>query len=263
MEQIPSLPDQVFIGGAPRSGTSIMALAMRTALPEHKTWDEGHLFDIMPHLSQAITYYVTIAKQKPRSRPNFLVSQIDPKVIEGVVADAVAKYAISLMGSSQFIDKTPGIQYIKALPLLASCFPNGKAIVMRRRGLEYMRSAEKKFGRWDEFLDIYVKCMWAISEVSRQLPNFLLVVEHKELVDDPAGAAMRIGKHLGFELDKRAKLEEVIRSRSIEKTEGSDYHPMRLNDISADEAVRADFVQKTSRIFDEFGYSYNEDYYKK
>jgi hypothetical protein len=102
-----------------------------------------------------------------------------------------------------WFDKTPGEEIIEIAPRLLELFPSARFVLMKRRGVDNVLSACRKFGtQWfDSRCQNWARAMQAWLSVRDQLGPAGLELDHATLRTDPAGAVRALGAFL--ELDER------------------------------------------------------------
>jgi hypothetical protein len=258
------VPQQIFIVGAPRSGTSATMKAVQKALPDHASFTEGHFIDILPHLTSAIRFFFDEGKAVYRNYKDFAIAASDQTEVRNVVVDAVTRYYSGLVGE-RFIDKTHGPAMIYALRDLKRVYPHGKVILLQRRALEYMRSVMLKFTRddWDQNLSRWVACVRARREVEAELGDYMIALDQYELAHQPGRSATRIANHLNLGPAGRQSVLDSLNGPKVEKTKGTDYTAMDLSELELDPATERRFRETTRQIFEWMDYSYDKAYWRK
>lgn len=178
---------QVFILGAPRSGTSELAatLAAQLSLP----WvGEGH---VAPAFAAAST---ALDAGTMWSDP-ILQSMSRQSLADMIQAACRRTYYLAHLSAS-FIDKTPGIPMLRAAPFLQTCFPGARYIFMRRNGISNVLSRQAKFGGdFGEHCQDWAGAMLAWEEVKPGLES-CIEVEQEQMLSDPASVAAAIAAYL-------------------------------------------------------------------
>ncbi|MGJ8560383.1 MAG: sulfotransferase [Litorimonas sp.] len=139
----------IFIVGNGRSGTSVMLSTVRKTL-SWKYHGEGHLYPLLRELSLASNKYFDSPRIKNLSKSDaHLIHHIKRPAVNRRLAKLVRELFLEIYGTTEFVDKTPGPASILSLPILQAAFPKMKIIHMKRRGIEVVRSAVKKFNKTD------------------------------------------------------------------------------------------------------------------
>lgn len=184
----------IFLVGAPRSGTTLLAriLSAHSAVYGRA---EPHLITPIAHLG----YYASV--QKAPYDP-FNVQQAVHEFVEDLprgeedYLDALRAYADILYGrmldtaggKQFFLDKTPA--YALVLPFLTKLYPKGKYIVLTRHPLAILTSYVNSFfdGEWEVAINhnpILERYVPALAKMVREEPVPLEHVRYEEFVADP------------------------------------------------------------------------------
>lgn len=239
----------IFIVGAPRTGSSMLLMAIKAAfgLPGH---GEGHF---VPAIARVFDVFDEIRDGVPTD--GTMIGAVKPMKLEAVLLSFIRKrYALEFPEGS-WVDKTPSPAAVRTVPWIYKAFPDAKVICTRRSGLEVVQSAMTKFG-----MDIQGACatwlgpMHALIELQdRKVP--LLEVEHRNLLELSMPALSAISEHIGAG-DKSAALRDFVRTRFFEATHGA---PKRFNSLDqmpwTDEQKRY-FETHCKVVMTRFGYSF-------
>jgi hypothetical protein len=202
----------VFLIGAPRSGTTLLARMMgaHSAIYQRA---EPHLITPIAHLG----YYGKV--QKAPYDPQNAEQAIHEFVTdlpggEGDYLDALRAYTDTLYermlatapGKRFFLDKTPA--YVLVLPFLAKLYPKAHYVVLTRHPLAVLSSYVESFfdGDYRVAIDhnpVLARYVPALARMLRERPVPFVHVKYEELVRDPETHFRRVCDHLGipFEAD--------------------------------------------------------------
>jgi hypothetical protein len=203
----------IFLIGAPRSGTTLLARMMgaHSAIYQRA---EPHLITPIAHLG----YFGKV--QKAPYDPNNVDQAIHEFVAdlprgEADYLDALRAYADTLYermlatapGKRFFLDKTPA--YALVLPFLAKLYPAARYVVLTRHPLAVQSSYVESFfdGDWRvavEHNPILARYVPALAAFVRDRPVPLLHVRYEQLVRDPEAEFRRICDHLGIGFEAEA-----------------------------------------------------------
>src|ERR1700733_2173076 len=137
-------PDQrpVFILGAARSGTSAVAQSL-LRLDQFKGYGEGHLLDVLAHLSVALAHFNS-QKAVERSRDT-TVALVSREILEASLDEMAIRMICAIFPGGRWIDKTPNADMIHLAPRFRKIWPKSCFIFMKRRFLENSASRVVKF----------------------------------------------------------------------------------------------------------------------
>lgn len=260
----PPTPVQVFIVGPARCGTSIMVRLVRMLLDkDYHSLDEGHLLDILPALDDCVDDFLLRRKPYYRTFDNMTVSHAAPERLKAAIQDGVIGVNAEILGSSRLIDKTHGPDMVWALPALRDRLPQSRAIFLRRRFNEYMRSAMLKFPFWsfEEKLEHWCATINAWRVVRRQVGDYCLDIEHMAMVNEPGETALRILRHLAKPESRADTVVDYLRRHTPERTPGGSYSPVSLDEIGLTPEQLRLARRKIHWLNREFGYGYENDAY--
>jgi len=203
----------VFLIGAPRSGTTLLARMLGAHSMIHQR-AEPHLITPIAHLG-----YFGKVEKAPYDQNN--VEQAIREIVadlprgEADYLDALRAYTDTVYerlltaapGKRLFLDKTPA--YALVLPFLTRLYPRAHYVVLTRHPLAVLTSYVESFfdGDWtvavahDPILARYVP---ALAAMLRDRPVPVLHVKYEDLVRDPETHFRRVCEHLGVPFEAAA-----------------------------------------------------------
>jgi sulfotransferase family protein len=204
----------VFLIGAPRSGTTLLARMLAAHSLVHGR-AEPHLITPIAHLGhfgkvQKAPYDPQNVEQAIKE----VVAEI-PRGEQGYL-DALRAYTDSMYvqlmdaappGKRFFLDKTPA--YALVLPFLTKLYPNARYVVLTRHPLAVLASYTESFFDGDyavalahnPILERYVP---ALARMVRDAPVPHVWVKYEELVREPEQHFRRVCDHLGIPFEAQA-----------------------------------------------------------
>jgi len=203
----------IFLIGAPRSGTTLLARMMGAHSAIHQR-AEPHLITPIAHLG----YYAKVQKapydpQNAEQAIHELVADL-PRGEEDYL-DALRAYADTLYGRMLatapgkrfFLDKTPA--YALVLPFLTRLYPKAHYVVLTRHPLAVLSSWVESFfdGDYQVALDhnpLLARYVPALARMLRERPVPFVHVKYEELVREPETHFRRVCDHLGIPLEAEA-----------------------------------------------------------
>jgi len=201
-------PVRIFVLGSPRSGTSQLGatLAATLSLP----WTgEAH---VAPRFARA-------AEQlggDPAS-PNGFVRSLNTWDFRRLAIDAARRAYFFMHSSPSFLDKTPGIDMVRAAPFMAECFPDAKFIFIRRHPIANIVSRLARFGgRFEGHCNDWAATMQEWLKVRPLLPNHL-ELEQEEMASAPDLTTDRLVKFLDRS-DRQTEILASLSSTFLERT---------------------------------------------
>jgi hypothetical protein len=256
----------VFLIGAPRSGTTLLARMMgaHSAIYQRA---EPHLITPIAHLG----YFGKV--QKAPYDPNNVEQAIREFVAdlpggEGDYLDALRAYTDTMYGRMLatapgkrfFLDKTPA--YALVLPFLTKLYPQARYVVLTRHPLAVITSFVESFfdGDWQVAIDhnpILARYVPALARVLRERPVPFVHVKYEELVREPETHFRRVCDHLGipFEAEAIAYGEKGDAPKGLGDPTGVSRHTRPVTSSvskwAAEIAAKPDVLALVSRVIDE------------
>lgn len=203
----------VFLIGAPRSGTTLLARMMGAHSAVYQR-AEPHLITPLAHLG----FYGKV--QKAPYDPQNAEQAIHEFVTdlpggEGDYLDALRAYTDTLYermlatapGKRLFLDKTPA--YALVLPFLTKLYPKAHYVVLTRHPLAVLSSYVESFfdGDYRVAIDhnpILSRYVPALARMLRERPVPFVHVKYEELVREPETHFRRVCDHLGIPFEAGA-----------------------------------------------------------
>jgi len=207
--------DPIFIMGAQRSGTSIMARAMTVLGYSH--FGEGHLwFELMAPLAR---WRDPMYRRRLR-RPIFALGEGRNLLLEKYIALAIDDFhRQTLPGNpSRWSDKSPGLPAVEAATMLARVFPRSQFIFTVRSGVSSVHSGLRLWsdreGMFYKLCSNWQRVMSTWREMRQELEGRSLEIRQEELVTHPEGIAAELTTFLGVP-EKREVIAELFRSKRV------------------------------------------------
>ena len=256
----------IFLIGAPRSGTTLLARMMGAHSAIHQR-AEPHLITPLAHLG----YYAKVQKapydpQNAEQAIHELVADL-PRGEEDYL-DALRAYADTLYGrllarapdKRFFLDKTPA--YALVLPFLTRLYPKAHYVVLTRHPLAVLSSWVESFfdGDYRVALDhnpLLARYVPALARMLRERPVPFVHVKYEELVHDPETHFRRVCEHLGvpFEAGAIAYGEAGDAPKGLGDPTGVARHTRPVTESvgkwAAEIAARPDVLALVCRLVDE------------
>jgi hypothetical protein len=241
---------KVFIAGAPRSGTSILVYALRSAvgLPGH---GESHVTPLFYRILNSLHEYLAIFESYPRP---LLIKELPNEELEEYILRYVREfYAASYAGGS-WIDKTPNGEAVLALPMVERAFPDARLIVTKRNGIEVVTSHLKKFNAsFEHACGIWAHSMDALLKVRSACKN-LLVVDQFDFSNHSDRVAEEIANHIGVP-EKTDALAQYLRNQRVEHSSAHDWRcRLRLDNTSWTDRQKDLFKDRCGNAMAVLGY---------
>lgn len=204
----------VFLIGAPRSGTTLLARMLSAHSLVHGR-AEPHLVTPLAHLG----YYGKVQKapydpQNVEQAIQEIVAELprgETGYLDALRAYTDAMYAqlmeLAPEGKRFFLDKTPA--YALVLPFLTKLYPTARYVVLTRHPLAVLSSYAESFFDGDyavavEHNPILQRYVPALAGLVRDKPVAHVWVKYEELVREPEVHFRRVCEHLGIPFEEDA-----------------------------------------------------------
>lgn len=256
----------IFLIGAPRSGTTLLA-RMLSAHSQVLGRAEPHLITPIAHLG----YYDTVQKA-PYDQNN--VAQAIKELVadlprgEADYLDALRAYTDTIYerilatapGKRYFLDKTPA--YALVLPFLTRLYPHARYVVLTRHPLAVLSSYVESFFDGDYAVavahnPILARYVPALARMVRDQPVPLVHVRYEELVKDPETHFRRVCDHLDVPFEAAAiqygESGEAFKGLGDPTGVGKHTRPVTgsVSRWAAEIANKPDVLALVSRVLDE------------
>lgn len=251
---------QVFVVGAPRSGTTRLKTAIADALALPQT-GEGHFFPIVSEIDAALDRY--FERLRSRAGPRTMVQQVDAEALRRGIHERI-RAAFEAVAGPVFVEKSPGPEAIRTLPFAREQWPGAKIILARRRGIENVISALHKFPNWsfEAACRSWTETMSAWLQLDPSIREDATTVEQLTMAREPAAVAAAVGGYLGFDPARVAILEEAFGKRAhakrntrVSSIEELREDPIPLSATPWTDDQRAAFVAICGPTMEAFGYA--------
>lgn len=233
----------VFVLGSVRSGTSIMATALRdgAGIPG---FHEGNVTGLYRKiLDQVEDHWRRLGPVITKRPENNLVSNLDPEVIRALNVNQMGALYREHMGAGRWFDKspesTPGAPTIRMVPTLAELFPEARFVFCVRRGIENLRSQLTKFPN----IDFGVTCRawrdvvleW--QQAKEAIPGRFVEVHQHEIAIRPEKVAAALRAGLDLDAEQEAGLVKIFSGRRSEQSQvGQEHRSIGLDETGWPEA---------------------------
>jgi len=249
----------ILVIGAARSGTSAIGLGLikGAGLPGY---NEGHVLPLLDQLHQVIDKYLaTFDEETLQDRTYRLVAWIDPGALKDHMTSWFIQFMEERLASEVWVDKTPDVHMIMAVPRIAAIFPQARFVFAHRRGIENVLSRTVKWPdlpfethcrRWEQSMDRWLRVRADLP------PQRYIQVEQLDIALHPEETAERMGSFLGLSREHIDGISGMWLSERPEQSRASqDYRYIGLNETGWSDEERALFVRVCGPSMEHYGYS--------
>ena len=231
--------NKIFVLGSPRSGTSVGG----------HIYSESHLIPLFSNLLDTVDEYY----QKDNFQPSMMASLYSKNYIVGKL-ELILKDAMR----GVVVDKTPFIGMIKSIPLIKELWPKSKIIFCKRRGLENIKSRQKKWPhvKFENHCRDWAASMelWEKAKVNLDF----LEVDQFDVVKEPSNIASQIGTYLEL---TQADIKELALELSEPSKEGvPSQQAMSLSELDWSDEQLEIFDKVCGQVMKRYGYTSGPEY---
>jgi hypothetical protein len=240
---------QVFILGAPRTGTSITYYALHDVfgLPGR---GESH---VMP-LFQRMMHIFFLHAQEFAPPKSDLAGQLKPRDFRSHLVAYIRRFYEENYPEGRFVDKTPGAEAITGVRLIRDAFPAARIILTRRTGIEVVQSVQRKFSTdFEAACQLWSSCMTAMGMVRPDLSD-VLEIDQFDLTNSPEEVSKRMSAYLGSPKESAALARFFVERRTDQSSEHDWNSRLSLDEVSWTEKQKATFIRICGEHMEAFGY---------
>lgn len=261
-----NLPKPIFVVGSPRSGTSIIAEALRYGLGAN-TANETHIITAFSELESH--FNKRFYESEPSQQKGMSLSLFPNTYVKAELIKLIRNAYQSAFTNEIIIDKTPGKLMISMLPITVYAFPDAKVIFCKRRAIENVASRLEKFKgmTFTEHLAGWVKCFeeWKISKSTITLllkrDCWYVEIDQYTILNEPEKAAKYIAHGLKSSSNLVEDFAHIFSSKRPE-SKGAKVKPViSLRSVNWSEEQKSLFIKLCSTTMAEQGYSLDESYF--
>jgi hypothetical protein len=252
-------PSPLFVVGSPRSGTSIVVMALLAA--GYSGYNEGNFLGLLTHLRRVTNnYFDTFWTDDPFT----MISRIDRQEFMASIAELFRRILDRENPVAPWLDKSGNPDVIRLIPVLVELWPSAHFIFAKRRGIENITSRVKKFPMYN--FEYHCKD-WAANmsvwrTVRRDLPSLpCLEVDQQDILRKAAATATQLGDFLNLAAPQRARLLAAFRKERPQQTDaGSTERVLTLQTTRWSPQQVELFMKHCKQEMDLFGYTLDESY---
>jgi hypothetical protein len=253
----------IFVVGSPRSGTSLLAYAIKT-VGGYAGYSEGQVFSLIAPLMKAIReHYESVASVS--QNPKHMVSKFPQAAAQEMVLRGFRDLASMEFGGTDWIDKTPGAQMIQSAPFLRRIWPESFFVFAQRRGIENVLSRQQKFPHhaFEVNCELWATNMEAWLAVSDHLDGCHFSVDQIDLEEQPDQVAEALADSLMFDGGQAERVAEIFKTLRPEDSGGRARSRSTLSNCGWSLAERKTFMHICGAVSEAFGYTTDQSYRTK
>ena len=245
------MPDglKVFIVGSPRSGTSITFYAMRNVM-QLPGLGESHVFPIFQRMIHDFYKY---SKEFAENK-EVMAHNLDTRLFKTSLFNYIRDMYARVYAGDRWVDKTPGGECVRGIPLIMDAFPDAKVIIARRTGIETVNSILKKFSvPFDHACNIWNVAAKETMQI-RQLGIGVLEVDQFDMTNNPGSTGQRITSFLGHP-EKATEMAEFFAGTRTDQLSKHDWsRRVTMDDAGWTDAEKEVFLKICGPMMRAFGY---------
>ena len=260
--QIIQQSQPIFVIGSARSGTSIIAEAIKSGT-SISGCNEGHFLPLTYFLMQELEQYYSKRKSL-MNKEGFMISHTDYDDLEEKLIEIFRNTCDSFYQDQVWLDKTPDMGMIKAAPYLLRIWPESRFIFAKRRGMECINSRLRKFPHvpFKTHCKIWKTCMEIWLSVRDNLNDHYIEIDQREISIHPELMAQKIGNFLNLDNEKIEKIYNIFSHKRPESTGGNELpRAMAISEASWNNEQIDFFRKHCGTISEKYGYSESSSYY--
>ncbi|MGH8542405.1 MAG: sulfotransferase [Gammaproteobacteria bacterium] len=211
----------VFVVGAPRSGTSIVWLALRNALNSSR-YGESHMMPFFA--SQAKRIRQDFCGLSGRKFAGTLAAETAPITLEAHFLNMVRSFYNEAYHGANIVDKTANLHAVKAIPFTRRVFPSAVFIFCRRRAIENVASRLRKWPNqsFESHCQWWTNVMseWRSLRINLPEKTYREVDQHV-IATRPAEAAQSLAEVMQLDWEENNLVLNTFRTAEASMIEGS------------------------------------------
>jgi hypothetical protein len=249
----------VFIVGSPRSGTSILTIALQRA--GYTGFEEGNFLSLLTRLHEDVDAHF---HNFGTDHHGVLTAHIDPCGLKTRLAEVLRAQVEPFYGGRPWFDKTGNPEMITAIPALRSLWPDAVFIFAKRRGIENLASRLRKFPQYDFAYHCrdWARNMAGWRALRAVCPDLrALEVDQRHIAEAPAATAMALGTFLNLQPAAIETIKQVFSGeRPQETAPGTAVRRMTLASTGWGEDLQEQFRALCGAEMAAFHYTEDEQY---
>lgn len=265
VKPISSRKRPIFILGLGRSGTSVITSAISNGAGI-TGYAEGHFLPIVIPLMKDIDKFYSTKSSVLLNHERQMMSHINKDELKKEVLNSLKNIYESLHAPHEvWIDKSPGVDMITAIPYLLEIWPKSQFIFAKRRGIENIASRLRKFPHvsFEGHCMIWKSCMELWLTTRKNLESHLYIeVDQRQIALQPQEVASKIGEFLDFKPSQITGISDIFTNRRPQQTGSLETEKaVDINETGWSEEQINFFRDNCGSVSKKFGYDETSLYY--
>jgi hypothetical protein len=249
----------VFIVGSPRSGTSILALALLGA--GYAGYGEGNFLSLLHRLDDDIEAHFKVFGS---DNVDVLTTHIDKQALKADLFAVLRTHVEARISGEPWLDKTGNPEMIAAIPILRVLWPESVFIFAKRRAIENIASRLRKFPDHDFRYHCadWARNMAKWRQIRAEQPGLkFLEIDQQDIATAPSTVARSICRLLNLPSAREQTLADIFaRERPQETEAGTATRLLRLEEAGWSDDRLSIFHQHCGPEMAAYGYTEDESY---
>lgn len=209
---------KLFILGAARSGTSAMFATLTEAIGL-QGFGESHVIPAFQRMIHQLRLYTELFATQDE---DLMILRMDHRHLEQILKQYARDFYWTTFAGQGFVDKTPTGEAVWGAPLIEEVFPDAHIILMRRSGIEVVKSYRLKFTS-----DFTAAChAWneAMSGLlsARQQCHRVMEIDQFDMANSPCATGHALANWLGCP-DVGGRIAGALASIRVERSSSHDW----------------------------------------
>ena len=245
----------VFVLGSARSGTTAMMLALKQS-GRYEGYNEGHLLGLIGKLHALVTNHYAKSAKDAAPGMNTAIAHVPIGLINGALRHAFIEVIRATYPTGFWLDKTPGPEMIRTVPILLRIWPESRFVFMKRRPVDNIESRRRKFPSiaFKDHCQLWADSMMAWHAVRDLLGDAQLEVDQVRLAREPDAVADELAGLLDLTAGQRARALHSLKTDLPQRTSARFAPTQEIETVDWTAQQRATFREICAEPMARFGY---------
>lgn len=241
---------KLFILGAARSGTSAMFATLTEAIGL-QGFGESHVIPAFQRMIHPLRLYSELFATQGE---DLMIRRMDHRDLEQTLKQYARDFYWTTFTGQGFVDKTPTGEAVWGAPLIEEVFPDAHIILMRRSGIEVVKSYRLKFtSDFTEACHAWTEAMSGILS-ARQQCHHVMEIDQFDMANSPCATGHTLANWLGCP-DVVGKIVGALASIRVNSSSSHDWSQrLTLSDVDWTIEEKDIFRQICGDMMEAFGY---------